>query len=98
MSSIPVTVESIRVPIAAMLRVEHLLVSGDGTHFEALVVSDEFAGKNRVQRHQMVYRTLGERMRGEIHALSIKAYTPQEWESMTSDGMPADRGDIPKTK
>jgi acid stress-induced BolA-like protein IbaG/YrbA len=55
-------------------------VDGDGTHFSAIVVSDEFQGKNMVQRHQLVYGTLGGKMGGEIHALSIQAYTPEEWE------------------
>jgi acid stress-induced BolA-like protein IbaG/YrbA len=57
----------------------HLTVVGDGHHFEAVVVSEAFAGKSRVQRHQLVYQTLGDRMREEIHALSMKTYTPQEW-------------------
>jgi acid stress-induced BolA-like protein IbaG/YrbA len=74
-----VTPESIRLNIAQGLPTEHLSVVGDGTHFEAVVVSDAFAGKSRVQRHQMVYRTLGDRMRAEVHALSMKTYTPQEW-------------------
>lgn len=52
--------------------------SDDNTHFEAVVVSAEFAGKRPLQRHQMVYRTLGELMGGEIHALSIQALTPEE--------------------
>lgn len=52
--------------------------SDDDTHFEALVVSAEFAGKGSLQRHQMVYRTLGDKMGGEIHALSITALTPEE--------------------
>jgi acid stress-induced BolA-like protein IbaG/YrbA len=52
--------------------------SDDNTHFEAVVISAEFAGKRALQRHQMVYRTLGELMGGEIHALSIQALTPDE--------------------
>ena len=52
--------------------------SDDNTHFEATIVSSEFAGKRQLQRHQMVYKTLGERMGGEIHALSIQALTPDE--------------------
>jgi acid stress-induced BolA-like protein IbaG/YrbA len=52
--------------------------SDDQVHFEALVVCAAFAGKRPIQRHQMVYRALGERMGGEIHALSIKALTPEE--------------------
>ena len=50
----------------------------DGVHFEATVVSTEFAGKLPLARHRMVYATLGERMGGEIHALSLKTYTPAE--------------------
>jgi acid stress-induced BolA-like protein IbaG/YrbA len=73
--------ESIRRNIEDGMAVTYLSVDGDGQHFEAVVVSAEFAGKNRVQRHQRVYETLGDRMRGEIHALSIKTFTPQEWEN-----------------
>ncbi|MCZ7563036.1 MAG: BolA family transcriptional regulator [Burkholderiales bacterium] len=58
---------------------ERVRVVGDGTHFEALVVSAEFAGKSRVERHQIVYQALGERMREEIHALSMQTLTPEEW-------------------
>ena len=74
-----VTPESIQHDIAQGMATDYLTVDGDGRHFEAIVVSSAFAGNNRVQRHQMVYRTLGDRMREEIHALSIKAYTPEEW-------------------
>ena len=66
--------------ISAGLACEHLEVTGDGRHWEALVVSPEFEGKRLIQRHQRVYATLGERMRtDEVHALSIKALTPGEW-------------------
>lgn len=81
MNPVSVTPESIRINIAEGLPTVHLSVVGDGAHFEAVVVSPAFAGKNRVQRHQLVYRTLGERMREEIHALSMKTFTPEEWES-----------------
>lgn len=54
----------------------------DGQHFEAVVVSPEFAGKNMVQQHQLVYRALGDRMRQEIHALSLRTYTPETWASV----------------
>jgi acid stress-induced BolA-like protein IbaG/YrbA len=74
-----VTPESIQANIAQNMTTEHLTVVGDGQHFEAVVVSDAFAGKSRVQRHQLVFQTLGDRMRDEIHALSIKPFTPQEW-------------------
>ncbi len=51
----------------------------DGTHFEAVIVSAAFAGKSMVQQHQLVYGALGDRMRAEIHALSMKTYTPEKW-------------------
>lgn len=50
----------------------------DGVHFEALVISPAFAGKLPLARHRMVYATLGERMGGEIHALSLRTLTPDE--------------------
>ena len=76
-----VTPESVRAGIAAGLACEHVEVIGDGEHFQALIVSAEFAGRNRVQRHQLVYAALGERMREEIHALSMRTLTPQEWKT-----------------
>jgi acid stress-induced BolA-like protein IbaG/YrbA len=59
------------------------VLSDDETHFEAVVISTAFVDKRPLQRHQMVYRTLGERVGGEIHALSIKALTPDE---LAADG------------
>ena len=73
------TPESIQLNIAQNMQTEHLTVVGDGQHFEAVVVSAAFANKSRIQRHQLVFQTLGDRMRDEIHALSIKTFTPQEW-------------------
>ena len=55
-------------------------VDGDGTHFGAVVVSEEFRGKSRVERHKLVYGALGDAVGGEIHALSIRAYTADQWE------------------
>ena len=55
-------------------------VDGDGHHFEAVIVSAGFEGKNTMQRHRMVYATLGEKMGNEIHALSMKTLTPAESE------------------
>ena len=75
-----VTPESIQKNIEQGMTTTYLTVGGDGQHFEAVIVSEEFAGKSRIQRHQRVYQTLGDRMRGEIHALSMKTYTPQEWQ------------------
>ncbi len=74
-----VSPESVKTGIEAGLACEHLEVIGDGEHFQALIVSAEFEGRSRVQRHQMVYAALGERMREEIHALSMKTLTPAEW-------------------
>ncbi|HSO06405.1 MAG TPA: BolA family protein [Pelomicrobium sp.] len=61
------------------LACDHVAVEGDGQHFEAIIVSPEFRGKTMVQQHQLVYRALGERMREQIHALSMKTYTPEQW-------------------
>ena len=76
-----VTNDSVRQGIAAGLACEHLEVIGDGQHFQALIVSAAFEGRNRVQRHQLVYRALGDRMREEIHALSMQTLTPAEWKA-----------------
>lgn len=73
------TAEQVREYIAKGLGCEELRVAGDGHHFEALIVSGAFRGKSRVQRHQLVYAALGERMREEIHALSMRTLTPEEW-------------------
>jgi acid stress-induced BolA-like protein IbaG/YrbA len=55
-------------------------VQTDGQgHYEATVVSPAFAGKRSLQRHQLVYGTLGERVGREIHALAVKTFTPEEW-------------------
>jgi acid stress-induced BolA-like protein IbaG/YrbA len=72
------TPEQVREYIAKGLQCEELAVSGDGSHFEAVIVSSAFQGKTRVQRHQLVYAALGERMREEIHALSMSTLTPEE--------------------
>jgi len=74
-----VTPESVKKGIEAGLACEHVEVIGDGQHFQAVIVSQEFESRSRVQRHQLVYAALGERMREEIHALSMKTLTPQEW-------------------
>lgn len=73
----------VQVFIAEGISCEHLAVSGDGQHFEAVIVSPEFVGKNRVQRQQHVFAVVGERMeKNEIHALSMKCYTPDEWDAL----------------
>jgi acid stress-induced BolA-like protein IbaG/YrbA len=74
--------DDVRRYIATGLSCEELRVDGDGRHFDALVVSSAFEGKSRVLRHQLVYKALGDRMREEVHALSIKALTPAEWQAL----------------
>jgi acid stress-induced BolA-like protein IbaG/YrbA len=71
--------EDVKRYIAQCLDCEHVEVDGDGRHFQALIVSAAFAGRNRVARHQLVYAALGERMREEIHALSMRTLTPDEY-------------------
>ena len=61
------------------LQCDHVEVAGDGRHFEAVIVSPQFRGLNKVRQHQLVYGALGERMREEIHALSMKTLTPEEF-------------------
>lgn len=72
--------EQIRAWIEETIACEHVAVEGDGHHFEAVIVSPAFRGKSRVQQHQLVYSALGERMRAEIHALSMKTFTPEDWQ------------------
>ena len=73
--------EDVQAYITQHLPCDHCEVAGDGHHFEAVIVSPEFRGKNRVQQHQLVYRALGDRMREEIHALSMHTLSPEEWAS-----------------
>ena len=56
------------------------VMSDDNTHYEAIVIASEFAGKRPLARHQLIYKTLGSLVGNEIHALSIRAYTPEEWQ------------------
>jgi acid stress-induced BolA-like protein IbaG/YrbA len=60
--------------------------SDDNTHFEAVIVSEEFSGKRPLARHQMVYQCLGKLMGNEIHALAIRAHTPAEWRDLELAG------------
>ena len=73
------TPESIKNAIEAGLACERVDVRGDGHHFEALIVSGAFEALPKVRRHRLVYAALGDRMREEIHALSMTTLTPQEW-------------------
>jgi acid stress-induced BolA-like protein IbaG/YrbA len=74
-----VTPQSIERSIADGLPCEHVEVAGDGEHFQAIIVSAAFEGLSRVRAHQLVYQALGERMREEIHALSMTTLTPAQW-------------------
>lgn len=74
------TPETIQTLLAAEIDCDHLKVAGDGQHFQALLVSGAFTGLSKVRRHQLVYQALGGRMEAEIHALSIRALTPDEWD------------------
>ena len=71
--------EQIKSWIEGGLACEHVEVQGDGHHFEAVIVSPAFRGRTRVQQHQQVYAVLGARMGGEIHALSMQTFTPEDW-------------------
>jgi acid stress-induced BolA-like protein IbaG/YrbA len=73
------TAAEVRGFIAAVLNCEHLAVEGDGRHFFATIVSADFEGLPRIRRHQHVYTALGDRMREQIHALSMKTLTPAEY-------------------
>ncbi len=66
--------------ISAGLACDYITLEGDGRHWYAVIVSAEFEGKRLIQRHQRVYATLGDKMaRDEVHALSMKTFTPAEW-------------------
>jgi acid stress-induced BolA-like protein IbaG/YrbA len=71
--------EDVQKYISDNLSCDFIEVRGDGHHFEAVIVSPVFAGKTMIQQHQAVYGALGDRMREEIHALSMKTYTPEQW-------------------
>ena len=74
------TPDDIRHYIAENLDCETVEVTGDGRHFDALIVSAAFDGQSRIARHQQVYAALSDRMRQEIHALSMRTLTPAEFD------------------
>jgi acid stress-induced BolA-like protein IbaG/YrbA len=80
-----VTPQDIENWIQAGLPGTEISVDGDGHHFEAMIVNPDFAGKSLIQRHQMVYGALGDRMKAEIHALSMKTLTPEEYSDLQSN-------------
>jgi acid stress-induced BolA-like protein IbaG/YrbA len=74
------TADQLKALIATGLPCEHIELEGDGRHWFATIISAEFEGKRAIARHQRVYATLGDKMKtDEVHALSIKAFTPAEW-------------------
>lgn len=74
------TADEIKNMIAAHLRCDYITLEGDGRHWYATIVSPEFEGQRAIQRHQRVYATLGNKMKtDEVHALSMKVFTPTEW-------------------
>jgi acid stress-induced BolA-like protein IbaG/YrbA len=75
--------EQLRSIIASGLACTHLEVDGDGRHWSAVVVSEAFTGLRLIARHQKVYATLGQKIQtDEVHALSMKTYTPAEWAAL----------------
>lgn len=74
-----VTPELVKQYIEAGLACSHLSVVGDGAHFEAIIVSPLFSGKRLVERHRLVNQALTGRLGDEIHALSMKTLSPEEW-------------------
>ncbi|MDE2081591.1 MAG: BolA family transcriptional regulator [Burkholderiales bacterium] len=83
------TPDQVRDFIAAGLDCERVEVEGDGRHFFATIVAAEFDGLSRVRRHQRVYVALGDRMREQIHALSMKTLTPAEFAAESPAGAAA---------
>ncbi len=78
------TAEQLQALISQGLPCEHCNLEGDGRHWYATIVSAAFEGKRLIQRHQLVYATLGSRMHtDEVQALSMKTYTPAEWAAQT---------------
>jgi acid stress-induced BolA-like protein IbaG/YrbA len=74
------TSDELQALISANIDCEHIELSGDGRHWYATIVSNIFEGQRLIQRHQRVYATLGGRMQSdEVHALSMKTFTPAEW-------------------
>jgi acid stress-induced BolA-like protein IbaG/YrbA len=83
------TPEQVREFITAGLPCTHIELEGDGQHFFATIVSTEFEGLTRIRRHQRVYAALGDRMRQQIHALSMKTLTPAEHAATPATNTPS---------
>ena len=73
------TPDTVKNYIASALTCTHIEMEGDGQHFFAVIVSEEFRGLSMIKQHQRVYAALGDRMKAEVHALSMKTYSPEQW-------------------
>ncbi len=73
-----VTPDNVKAYIQQGLECEYINVDGDGRHFEAVIVSPAFEGKGMLQQHRLVYSAIGDKME-DIHALSMKTFTPEQW-------------------
>ncbi|MDF1484746.1 BolA family transcriptional regulator [Ramlibacter sp. H39-3-26] len=81
------TADQLQAIIAAGLPCERIALEGDGRHWYATIVSAEFEGRRIIERHQRVYAALGEKIHtDEVHALSMKTYTPDEWAALGANG------------
>ncbi len=76
-----VTPEQLKTWIESGFDNANVSVEGDGHHFEAVIIAQEFEGKSRIGRHQLVYAALGDKMKAQVHALSMKTLTPVESEA-----------------
>ncbi len=74
--------DKIKKLISQTIPVSHLVVEGDGSHFQAIIVSNIFDGRSRLDRHKLVYAALGDSFDREVHALSFKVYTENEWKNL----------------
>ena len=80
------TPDTLKNYIASALPCTHIELEGDGQHFYATIVSAEFAGLSMIKQHQKVYAALGDRMKAEVHALSMKTFTPEQWTAKSVKG------------
>lgn len=76
-------IETIEQLVQEIINCQHIKAEGDGSHFSVTIVSEDFAGLRSVKRQQMVYKAVNEHIAsGAIHALTIKAYTDEEWQKV----------------
>ena len=80
------TPDTLKNYITSAMPCSHIELEGDGQHFYATIVSAEFAGLSMIKQHQRVYAALGDRMKAEVHALSMKTYTPEQWAALAAKG------------